>query len=105
MGRGPEGRIQDYGVRRFREAGWLALKQDCGGGVHDYLMVSPRADFLWAEFKALAGKLSPIQEYFHDQLQIRINMGGKNRWVQQIVFNSREGVDDYLRKYEHYSTI
>lgn len=105
MARGPEARIQDYGVKRFRQAGWLALKQDCGGGVHDYLLVSPEAFILWAEFKSPIGQLSPLQQHFHDDLQIRINKGGKNRFIQSIVFNSREGIDEYLRRYEYYNLI
>ena len=105
MTRGPEARTQDYGVRRFRQAGWLALKQDSGGGVHDFLMISPRADMVFAEFKSPVGVLSPLQQHFHDDLQIRINFGGKNRMIQSIVFNSREGVDEYLTKYERYTLI
>lgn len=105
MTRGPEARIQDYGVRKFREAGWLCLKQDAGGGVHDYLMISPRADILFAEFKSPIGVLSPLQQHFHDDLQIRINFGAKNRFIQSVVFNSREGVDEYLSKYERYSIL
>lgn len=104
--RGPEARVQDYAVAQFKAIGWLALKQDCGGGVTDFIFISPRAYMLFAEFKRPGrDKLDPQQEWFRDNLLSRIVAGCNNRTIGHILFNSREGVDEYIRRYNHYQIV
>lgn len=103
MSRGPEAQVQDFARTEFKGRGWRVLKQTSGGGVWDMLMVSPDGYHLWAEFKRPGkDRLDPLQEFFGDDMNARIQRGGRQRHIGCIVFNSRDGVREYLQRYDHY---
>ena len=84
--------IEKYLTREVKKQQGLCLKWVAPGtrGVPDRIVIMPKGRTYFVELKQENGRLSPLQKYFHKQLEIR----GHNVYVLW----SKKQVDDFVKE-------
>ncbi|MCS4486358.1 VRR-NUC domain-containing protein [Staphylococcus americanisciuri] len=87
-----EVKVENYLAKEVKKQNGLCLKWVSPGtrGVPDRIVIMPKGQIYFVELKQVEGKISPLQKYFHKQLEIRDH--------NVYVLWSKKQVDEFMEE-------